>query len=91
MKIPNFLNLKVIETEGENTGRLTPEAHNMFSELFTALQLNLSEEGFNIPQQTTANIESLEDDNDNGNILYDKEEHKVKVRIDGIYKTIQTV
>lgn len=94
MKIPNFENVQFTRQ-----GYLTEEWQNILQELFTSLQNNLSNEGFQIPQQTTANIAALETQFAAapnpavyfGNLLYDIDANELKVNINGTFRVVQVV
>lgn len=67
MQIPNFINCRVVD---EN-GNWTPEWQNIMTQLLTETQINLSNEGYRIPQLTSADIANLTDlQKSNGNIVY---------------------
>lgn len=85
MKIPNFLGTKVVD----ETGRLTPEWSQAFSQLFNEMQINLSDEGYVLPQQSTTNINALTADQSIGAMLYDSDTDEMKVNIDGDWKVVQ--
>lgn len=84
MNIPNFINEKIVKEDGE----LTDSWKFLLSTLITQMQIHLSEEGFIVPQQTTANINQLNLPKKTGAILYDKDTKQLKVNIDGTFKTI---
>jgi len=84
MKIPNFINEKFINEDGN----LTDEWKSVISTLITQLQVHLSDEGFKTPHQTTANIAKLNLQSNAGAILYDKDTKQAKINIDGTFKTI---
>lgn len=94
MIIPNFQNTKIVD----RNGYLTEEWQNIFQALFTALQGNVSEEGFHIPQQSAANIATLQTQfaaatnpaTYYGDMLYDSTNDLLKVNIAGTFKTITT-
>jgi len=95
MIIPNFENTKVVD---EN-GFLTPVWQLIFQQLITNLQGSLSDEGFLIPQQTTATITTLMTNFNAsaspskyfGNSVYDSTVNKLKVNENGTIKTVVTV
>lgn len=95
MIIPNFENIQFI-TKG---GVLTDSWQNILQALFTALQNNLSNEGFHIPQQTTANIGLLQTRFAAapdptvyfGVMLYDTDTDELKVNINGTFRVITVV
>lgn len=95
MNIPNFENIRFVDEKGY----LTESWQNIMQQLFTALQSNVSNEGFQIPQQTTATIATLQTRfaaaTDptvyNGDMLYDSSTDELKVNIAGTFKVVQVV
>ena len=87
MNIPNFNDTRVIDKDG----KLSDEWRQILSQLFTQLQGGLSDEGISVPQQSSANITTLADANKSGTLLYDSDNHLLKVNVNGIFKTIQTL
>lgn len=95
MNIPNFLNSKPVDKDGN----WTPEWSLIMQQLISALQTNLSDEGFRIPQQTEETIKTLQKQflasaNPTiyyGDILYDVDNNVAKINIMGAFLTIQTV
>ena len=92
MIIPNFENTQMVD----RSGNLTTNWQNILQALFTALQGGVSNEGFNIPQQTTANITKLQTQfaaSPNpadyfGVMLYDSTTDQLKVNIAGTFKVV---
>jgi hypothetical protein len=95
MNIQNWFNTKMVD---EN-GYLTPEYQVFFQDLITQLQQNLSNQGFQLPQQPTAKINYISSvfaasPNPNvyyGNIIYDTTTDQAKLNVAGTYKVIQVV
>lgn len=87
MKIPNLIHEKIIDEHG----RLHPAWRDVLEQLFTQLQLNLSNEGYVVPQQPTTNITKLNTSKSIGALLYDSTTNELKVNLNGTFKTIQTV
>ena len=87
MNIPNFINAKIVDKDGN----LTDVWRNIFMQLFSQLQGGLSEEGIKVPQQTTTNIAQIESGNTVGNIVYDSSLNVLKINLNGTFKTIQTL
>lgn len=87
MKIPNFLNSRVVDKDGYFT---EPWKH-LFEQLFQELQTQMSDEGHIAPSQPTSNILLLDDPQYIGGFLYDSDIKKAKVNIDGTYKEIVTL
>lgn len=84
MNIPNFQNVQFVD---EN-GYLTPEWQLIMQQLFQALQSNLSDEGYKVPQQPTAVINQLNTAASIGALLYDSTTNQLKVNISGTFQVI---
>ncbi len=82
MNIPSFVNDKVVD---EN-GYWTPQWQNVILQLMQLMQQNLSDEGFVMPSQSTANINLLTKSS-NGTVLYDSTTDEFKGRVGGVFKT----
>lgn len=87
MNIQNLLHEKPI---GED-GHWHPAWKLLLGNLITQLQQNLSNEGFIIPQQTTDNINILNNNKSTGALIYDSTTHELKINLNGMFKTIQTM
>lgn len=87
MMIPNFENIQFVDRKGY----LTPEWQLILQQLFQALQGNLSNEGYKLPQQPTTIITTLNTAASTGNLLYDSTTDEAKVNIAGTFKVIQVV
>jgi hypothetical protein len=74
MKIPNFIDSKIVETHGG----LTDTWKQIFIQLLQNMQNTLSDEGFALPQETTTNITKLETTQSVGRIIYDKTTNQFK-------------
>ena len=86
MNIPNFINTKIVNENGE----LTETWRDVITQLFTQLQLNVSDEGFMIPNQPTANVSALGGTDSNGAMLYDSDKNLFKGNVNGTFKQIIT-
>jgi len=85
MIIPNFVDEKIVD----KNGNLSDSWKQIFSQLITQLQKNLSNEGHVVPSQGTTNIATIFADPDkSGALLYDKDTHQLKVNVNGSVKTI---
>lgn len=89
MKVPN------LQIEGNfinEEGTINTISKGMFTQLFSEMQKNLSDEGFFIPQQPTNTInESLNTDRSKGAILYDSTTNQFKGNVNGKYKVFQQI
>jgi len=89
MIVPAFLNNTFVDKNGD----LTPGWSFLLNQLFNDMQTNISNEGFVIPSQTTANINRLAATGSkilNGTMLYDSDLNVLKVFKNGVFKTITT-
>jgi hypothetical protein len=95
MNIPNFENIQFVD----KNGYLTEQWQNIMQQLITALQSNVSNEGFQIPQQPTTNITMLQSQfaaSPNpaayyGNLLYDSTTNQLKVNLAGTFHVVVTI
>jgi len=88
MKVPDYVNAKVID---EN-GMMSDIWRNIQNQLLTELQKNFSDEGLVPPMQSTANISVINPSATNGTLIYDEDTNELKVRLsDGNFHVIQTV
>ena len=97
MKIPNFLNLKAIQTEGDKSGHFTDEWRNTLTQLFTELQNKASDESLVVPPQPTPNLSKLALSKYKGGLVYDDTTNELKVNVYNSltdtheFKTIQVI
>ena len=88
MKIPSLPNIPLVGEDGNMPG----EWIQYFNQLTTALQQNLGNEGYVLPQQPTSNISQLTDaSKSNGAMLYDNTTNEMKVNINGTWKVVTVV
>ena len=88
MKIPNFANDRFVDANGS----MTTVWANIINQLITELQLNLSNEGYVLPQLTTTQINDLTDVNKSkGAMVYDETTNEFKVNINGTWKVVTVV
>lgn len=59
-------------------------------ELYQSLQENLSDNGWQTPQQSTANINNISSSMKDGTIWYDTDTNELKVKKNGVVKVILT-
>ncbi len=88
MKVPVFQKTKAVDKDGY----FTPQIQQMLDILFQQLQISVSDEGFQIPQQTTANINTIfspanPNAKGSGIIVYDSDTHQYKGNANGVIKT----
>jgi hypothetical protein len=82
MKVPNIINEKFVDEDGV----LTNSWRTVLSTLITQMQIHLSDEGFVLPTQPTANINQLAIPQKNGALLIDSDTDEVKININGTMK-----
>lgn len=84
MMIPSFSNNRVVDEDGF----FTPEWANLMSILITQTQNNLGNEGYVLPQQSSANITDLTDaSKSTGAIVYNSTDNTMMGNIGGAWKT----
>jgi len=83
MSIPVFDNIKFVD----ESGLLTPEWRAILQNLFQTLQTRFSNEGLVMPSQSVTNINLLID-SDNGALVYDETTNLPKIRVNGIWETL---
>lgn len=86
MIIPNLPNAQMVD----KNGNMMQVWQLFFSQLITALQNNLSNEGIILPQQPTTNIALLTSAQSIGAVIYDSTLDVAKVNLNGTFKTITT-
>lgn len=87
MIIPPFLNFKWVN----NDGSLTPETQIYEDQLNQAMQNSLSDNGWTLPQQTTANITTIATDMPDGTMFYDTDTNEFKIIVNGVVRVVQLV
>ena len=95
MNIPNYENAPI----SDRSGFLTDQWSLLLQQLITELQFNLSDEGYQVPQQPTATITTLQTQFNAsstpsayfGNLLYDSDTNELKVNINGTFRVVQVV
>jgi hypothetical protein len=71
-------------------GMITDEWRDWFSRLAQQLQLNLSEDGYSLPQRQSADVNQLTGPNFLGNILYDAGRNVAVININGALASVNT-
>lgn len=84
----NFQNLTAIKS-AEKDGSMHQDLFNYLGQLVQQLQANLSDQGYVMPQQTTANIAQLTGTQSIGAMLYDSDTNELKININGTWKVVQ--
>lgn len=84
MKIPIYLMSESTEIDGGN------EVYYQ-DELNRVLQQDLSDNGWQSPQQSTENIEAVASQMQNGTFWYDTTTNEVKFKVDGVIKVVAFV
>lgn len=89
--LPFIPNLPAHRQIADANGKMSEDWYQFFSQMSIYLQKSLSKEGHKLPNQTSSNITNLNTPQSMGAILYDTDNHLMKVNINGIFKTILTV
>lgn len=86
MNFPTFVDTMVVDEHGY----WTPTWQQIMTQLCDQLNINLTQTGVLLPQQTTATIAQLNATNPYyyGNITYDVTTNQGKINIAGVYKAI---
>lgn len=88
MIVPNVPNdRRVVDKDG----MLTEVWASFFSNLITQMTINLSDEGYVLPAQSTANIAILDVPQNQSRILWNTDTEKAMVNNDGTFKEIVTL
>lgn len=79
----------------DDNGYLTSSWSLLFTQLFNQMQVNISDDGMVVPSLTTDQITHNTDPTNpntlpNGTIFYDTDDNKLKVKENGVIKTITT-
>ncbi len=90
MRIPNFIDCEVIQKEdGKNIW--SDIYKQIIIDLITALQDNLSDEGFHLPSQPTVNLNKIAANSKNASIpilIWDSTTSQLKINVGGTFKVI---
>lgn len=84
MNIPTYINIQYVDKDGFLTSPM--QLYN--DELNQALQRGLSDNGWTVPQLTTAQITEISPDMPNGTIWYDSTTNQLKGKINGVVTVI---
>lgn len=84
MKIPTIGNVRLVDEKGYPTTQMQA----WMSQLQTNMNKSLSDEGLEIPQQSTQNINYINSQTEQNMIWYDKDSSAYKVNVDGEIKTV---
>ena len=87
MIIPPFLNYKWVNEQGY----LTTETQIYEDSLNRVMQNSLSDNGWTLPQQTTANITAVAPSQPDGVMWYDTTTDEFKVKVSGVVRVVQLV
>lgn len=90
MKIPSFINMKIVDEKGY----LTDPWAQVFMLLLQQLQVNFSDEGVVIPSQTTANVTRIQNSStcQVGTLLFNSTTGKLQVKLaDNTFHDIVTL
>jgi len=87
MITPNLPTGKWVDEKGHPTATVI----GIFSQMFSEMQNNLSNEGYKVPQQSTATVSALNTTKSIGALLYDSDTNELKVNINGTFRVVQVV
>lgn len=87
MNIPPFLNDKYVDEQGY----LTASQQIFNDQMNQLMQANLSDNGWQQPNQTTANINLIAPFMQNGTMWYDTDTDEPKIKVAGVVRVIPTV
>lgn len=83
MKVPLIGNIKMVKEDGYPTD----EMKAWVSELQTNMNKSLSDEGLEIPQQSTTNINYINAQTQQNMMWYDHQTQEYKANVNGVVKT----
>lgn len=87
MNIPNFIDTQVINKDGF----LTDVWKQILTQLFTELQVNLSNEGYIVPKQSSSSVNLLNGVKYTGALVYNEDTNKLMANINGTFVEVQTL
>jgi hypothetical protein len=87
MKLPIYLNTKFVD----KNGMLTSDMQHYMDNQSQTLHDGLGDDGWTLPQQTTANINTIAPNMPNGTMWYDTNTNEFKVLIAGVVKVVTVV
>lgn len=70
--------------------KLSPEWWLFFTQLIQQLQSNLNDFGYDIPEQTSANIALMDPTKSKGFLVYNSDTDELEVNLGGTFKVITT-
>lgn len=86
MNIPNLPNIQTPLVEKDRT--MNSYWYLFFTQLNQELQSNVSQEGINIPAQTTSNIAKIQNGSPSPSIIANKETGDFYLSVNGVFKKI---
>lgn len=86
MILPNLTDIKV----ANNDGSMHEDFKGLMTQLIQTLQQSLSDEGYDLPKQTTDNVNLLNTAQSEGRILYNNDTKQAMINLNGTFKTITT-
>jgi hypothetical protein len=87
MKLPNLTTIKVADKDGSMHQDLT----NLLGQVLQGLQLNFSDEGYRLPELTSAQIAQLDPTKLPNAIFINSTTQQLIVVLNGAFKTVQVV
>lgn len=86
MNIPNLPHLDDPITDQGH--KINAGWYRFLQQLVTEMQNNLSQEGIGVPSQGSSNIAKLQSASPSPSLVYNKDEKKYLLPIDGVYQTV---
>jgi hypothetical protein len=90
MNIAGFIDSPIIQKRDDGNYYWSDQWAKIMQQLIQQLQVNLSDEGYKLPPQTTANVLELDTMQSLGAILYNTDTDKMMVNIAGTFKEVLT-
>jgi len=87
MKIPSFMHVQYVQP---SNGYLTSDMQHYHDELNQNLEINLGDNGWQVPQLTNSEINNIASSKPDGTLWYDKDNNKLTVKENGSIKTVNT-
>lgn len=88
--IPNLPASEFLRKDEKGSYSVHPDWMGVLRQLTIALQTNISNEGFKMPQQNSTNVTSLNTPKSIGSIVYNNETHAFMGNVNGVFKTFTT-
>lgn len=90
MNVPNPPSIFVPLIDPDKDNHMHPTWHLFFTQLLQEMQNNLSQQGLNIPQQSTDNISKIQSGNPLPSFLVNSDTGEPYVLVNNVFKKITT-